>query len=80
MSPSAPSAFGLFALELNTLALYLAAFTAVALALSGIWFRTASKIPLPPGPRGLPLLWNLFDIPRQSEWKTFSAWSKKYGG
>ncbi|OJT05249.1 O-methylsterigmatocystin oxidoreductase [Trametes pubescens] len=79
MSPSVPSIFGWIALERNTVALYLAALTAVVLALRGIWFRTASKIPLPPGPRGLPLLGNLFDIPRQSAWQTFAAWSKDYG-
>ncbi|OJT05250.1 O-methylsterigmatocystin oxidoreductase [Trametes pubescens] len=79
MSPSVPSTFSPFRLEMNAIALYLAAFTAVVLALRGIWFQKASKIPLPPGPRGLPLLGNLFDMPRQSAWKTFTAWSVAYG-
>nr|BED42962.1 cytochrome P450 monooxygenase [Trametes versicolor] len=78
MSPS-PTAFGVLPLELNTLVLYLAASIAVVLALRGLWLRKASKSPLPPGPRGLPLLGNLFDIPRQSAWKTFAAWSREYG-
>ncbi|KAL1945436.1 hypothetical protein VTO73DRAFT_2287 [Trametes versicolor] len=78
MSPS-PTAFGMLPLELNTVVLYFAASIAVVLALRGLWLRRASKSPLPPGPRGLPLLGNLFDIPRQSAWKTFAAWSKEYG-
>ena len=34
---------------------------------------------LPPGPRGLPLLGNLFDIPRKAAWKTFAEWGNAYG-
>ncbi|KAI0629573.1 hypothetical protein C8Q77DRAFT_294725 [Trametes polyzona] len=51
--------------------------------LRGVWMRsrkgsTASK---PPGlgPKGLPLLGNLFDLPRKGAWKTFTGWSKENG-
>ena len=58
-------------------------FVAACLAAHAIWQRTArssrSSLPLPPGPRRLPLLGNLFDIPRKSAWTTFTAWSHKYG-
>lgn len=33
----------------------------------------------PPGPRGLPLLGNLLDMPTEHEWLTFAKWGKKYG-
>jgi hypothetical protein len=41
----------------------------------------ASRTPrrYPPGPRGLPLLGNLFDIPQSSPWETYTRWGKQYG-
>ncbi|KAK0222553.1 cytochrome P450 [Armillaria nabsnona] len=38
-----------------------------------------STAPFPPGPRGLPLLGNLLDMPSQKEWLTFAKWGEKYG-
>ena len=35
--------------------------------------------PLPPGPKRLPLLGNLLDMPTEQEWLTFAEWGKKYG-
>ncbi|KII86265.1 hypothetical protein PLICRDRAFT_164703 [Plicaturopsis crispa FD-325 SS-3] len=34
---------------------------------------------LPPGPRGLPLVGNLFDMPTSNQWMKFAEWGKKYG-
>ena len=34
---------------------------------------------LPPGPRGWPLIGNIFDIPEVHAWKTFANWSKRWG-
>ncbi|KAJ7633666.1 cytochrome P450 [Mycena polygramma] len=42
------------------------------------WQRTRSKLPLPPGPRKLPLVGNLFQIPSVQPWKKYMAWSKEY--
>ena len=37
------------------------------------------KLPLPPGPRGLPFIGNVMDMPKSHEWYTFIQWSKKWG-
>lgn len=34
---------------------------------------------LPPGPKPLPLIGNLLQVPKTSQWQTFYSWSKKYG-
>ncbi|THU82960.1 cytochrome P450 [Dendrothele bispora CBS 962.96] len=38
-----------------------------------------SSLPLPPGPRRLPIIGNLLDMPLSKEWETFSKWGKEYG-
>ncbi|SJL07070.1 related to cytochrome P450 CYP2 subfamily [Armillaria ostoyae] len=38
-----------------------------------------STAQFPPGPRGLPLIGNLLDMPSQKEWLTFAKWGEKYG-
>ncbi|KAJ7600311.1 cytochrome P450 [Mycena floridula] len=38
------------------------------------------KAPLPPGPRGLPVLGNILDFPRSRLWVKFTELGKKYGG
>ncbi|KAJ6548697.1 cytochrome P450 [Mycena capillaripes] len=40
--------------------------------------RSRSHKSLPPGPRGLPILGNLLDIPKSQEWLTFIEISRKY--
>ncbi|KAJ7446928.1 cytochrome P450 [Mycena galericulata] len=35
---------------------------------------------LPPGPRGLPLLGNIADLPKSHSWETYAKWGEKYGG
>ncbi|KAI0060742.1 cytochrome P450 [Artomyces pyxidatus] len=32
-----------------------------------------------PGPKGLPIIGNLLDVPQEDEYRVFSAWQKKYG-
>ncbi len=34
---------------------------------------------LPPGPKGLPLIGNVFDMPKSKEWLTFAKWGEQWG-
>ena len=36
-------------------------------------------LPLPPGPKGYPLVGNLFDMPSDRPWVVFDEWRKTYG-
>ena len=38
-----------------------------------------AALPLPPGPKGLPLIGNAFDIPLSRQWETFQSWAQAYG-
>ncbi|KAJ6570102.1 cytochrome P450 [Mycena vulgaris] len=40
--------------------------------------RKPPSLPLPPGPKKLPLLGNLFSMPSHSEWEIYTHWSKEY--
>lgn len=42
------------------------------------WLLTP-ELPLPPGPKGYPIIGNLLRMPSQTPWRTFSEWSKVYG-
>lgn len=41
--------------------------------------RRKSRLPLPPGPRGLPIIGNTFDIPSVNMAQTYLRWTKTYG-
>ena len=36
-------------------------------------------LPLPPGPKGYPLIGSLFDMPLENAWLVYDEWSKTYG-
>ncbi|KAF9267037.1 cytochrome P450 [Marasmius fiardii PR-910] len=41
--------------------------------------RSRLKVPYPPGPKGLPFVGNLFQIPLSKQWVKFFEWAKEYG-
>ena len=41
--------------------------------------KRASGLPKPPGPKPLPLLGNVFDLPTRQLWLAVTDWSKIYG-
>ncbi|KAF8588233.1 cytochrome P450 [Ramaria rubella] len=38
-----------------------------------------SKLPLPPGPKPLPIIGNVLDLPKEKDWETYGRWAKEYG-
>ena len=41
--------------------------------------RTRQRAPLPPGPKGLPVIGNVLDMPKSHEWYKFTEWNEQYG-
>lgn len=41
--------------------------------------RRERRIKFPPGPKGLPLVGNLFDIPTTKAWMEYQKWGERYG-
>ncbi|KAG2021156.1 cytochrome P450 [Coprinopsis cinerea AmutBmut pab1-1] len=62
-------------------AILVAIFTGTLLLRSAINRRKRNPrgLPLPPGPRRLPLVGNLFQIPSVHPWAVYDSWGKQYG-
>lgn len=43
------------------------------------YWNSKSQLPLPPGPRGFPVIGNLADMPQEKFALTYSKWGAKYG-
>lgn len=65
--------------SLQTLVLLLAGvlFAYLLFAKSG-YLNTQSTLPLPPGPKRLPLIGNLLDMPNGFEWVTYERWARQF--
>lgn len=63
-----------------TLPSILLALSIIGIAVLIRWIQSKRRnMSLPPGPKGLPIVGNLFDLPTVQPWKTYLQWSEKYG-
>ncbi len=45
-----------------------------------VLLRRKRRHPYPPGPKGLPLIGNLRDVPFKYQWLTYEKWGREMGG
>ena len=56
---------------------YAAVSAAATLGIAYLLARRRNQLPLPPDPKKLPLVKNLFDIPSSHDWITYTKWAKE---
>jgi hypothetical protein len=49
----------------------------VLVKLFSFWSRPPAS--LPPGPKGLPFVGNILDMPSDKEWLTYAQWGERWG-
>lgn len=50
----------------------------VGLALVAVVSLNRKRRSLPPGPKGVPILGNIFDVPKEFEWLAYDRWSREF--
>jgi hypothetical protein len=58
---------------------YLKTLILVALVTLVVYLFTKPKRNLPPGPKGFPLLGNLFQLPKAEQFRRFTEWKEEFG-
>lgn len=53
--------------------------TVAALVAFAIFLKNKTRHRYPPGPKGFPLLGNIFDLPSNCQWTAYAEWSRKLG-
>ena len=53
--------------------------TLVCIRLLQSWGRRRNKLPLPPGPKGRPVIGNALDMPETEPWEAARKWGEIYG-
>lgn len=43
------------------------------------WYAAKKRLSYPPGPKRLPIIGNLFNMPSREEWVTYKKWSEEFG-
>lgn len=55
----------------------IALFVAVTVA-ARLFYRKRNDVSFPPGPKGVPLLGNIFDVPADCGWEKYTEWGREY--
>ena len=75
MMPSSINAF----LSINNSNYVSLAFLLVILAIVHAVSTYRVRLKMPPGPLGIPILGNIFQVPNSMPWFKFTEWKRKYG-
>lgn len=54
----------------------------ILIALAAVWIiasRKRQRHRYPPGPKGLPIIGNVFDVPMENGWVVYRDWARQYG-